>query len=425
MARKLKKEMSEQRKMASIKQWAIYLKMDPEETSRVLTEKYGPYAYDVMENAMMRPSVLMKCVGEKAGSSKEAVQYFIKNIVSDEVLAKGVNAPVEKVRLNITKYRLENPLPEETPEQKEIRERQEQFNKHFNEEKKGDESTELTVDPAKVDISQMTLEDYVKYCDPEDKPAKDYNDLVEKAYEDFGKGEGVIQKLYLDSKGYPTIGNGHLVLHPDYLKNSNSLKSAKLSYMNIPLMGANGKPLTLEQKSVQFSQIVDAYKKGNFRTSGGCPNYVLSPQTGRLNESGVKAIFKQDFKNIYNRTKEVVPNIDKMPLPVQMAVLHCTFAYGNARRLRTVDVNNPAELVDRVKELRGKRCSRGERSTIKNANDSIQNAQDGYKYAKIKYAELQKLLNEDVELIAPQKTNSEKLKELTFQKIVSGDSRLV
>ena len=193
---------------------------------------------------------------------------------------------------------------------------------------------EKAVDPTKADISQMTLDDYAKYCRPEDKPAANYDELVDKAYEDFGKGEGVIPCLYLDAKGYPTMGNGHLVLHPDVLDDPKRLAAYRDMYVNTPLIGAGGKPLNAEQKRVQFSQIERAMRNNSFKTSGGCPNKVLIPMTGKLNEAGIKHIFKQDFKYAYNTTKKVVPNLDKMPLPVQLAALHTTFAFGNANRLK-------------------------------------------------------------------------------------------
>ncbi len=151
-------------------------------------------------------------------------------------------------------------------------------------------------------------------------------------------------------------------------------------YVNTPLIGAGGKPLNAEQKRVQFSQIERAMRNNSFKTSGGCPNKVLIPMTGKLNEAGIKHIFKQDFKYAYNTTKKVVPNLDKMPLPVQLAALHTTFAFGNANRLKKVDVNSPAAVMERVDELRNRKgTSIGELNTIKYANDSIKVAQDNFR----------------------------------------------
>lgn len=380
MVKSVREEISNDAKNARIAQWALTLNMDPERTSAVLTDKYGPYAYDIMESAMTRPSALMGQVGGDASDSKEAAEYFIKHIVSHENLANAFGTDAQTIAANIAAYQAEHPQAEETPEQIEIRERQERFNQHFNEEmNRRNNEAEVTVDPAQIDISQMTLDDYATYCNPEDRPAANYDDLVEKAYEDFGKGEGIVKGLYLDSLGYPTIGNGHLVLHPDYLRDPNRLAAARNAYIDIPLIGADGRPLSKEQKRLQFTQITLAMKNNSFRTSGGCPNYVLSPATGKLNDDGTKYIFKQDFKYAYNQTKRVVANIDKMPLPVQLATLHCTFAYGNARRLAKADVNNPASVMAQVDKLRNRKgTSFGERATIRLGNDSIQAAQNNY-----------------------------------------------
>lgn len=377
----IKKQLSDDAKIARVETWALRLEMDPKDTSAVLTEKYGPYAYDIMNAAMMKPSVLMSRVGGKANNSKEAVDYFVKHHISSEELAKAIGADAKMVEAGIAAYREANPKAEETAEQKEIRERQEQFNSHFNDEmNRNREVKEKTVDPEKVDISRMTLEDYAKYCRPEDKPAANYEELKEKAYDDFGKGEGFVKDLYLDHKGYPTMGNGHLVLHPNVLDNPARLNVYREMYVNTPLMGTNGKPLTEVQKKVQFSQIEHAMRTGSFKTSGGCPNRVISPVTGKLNEAGMKYLFKQDFQYTYNTTKKVVPNIDKMPLPVQLAALHSTFAFGNAEKLKKVDVNSPVEIMEQVDKLRNRKgTSAGERQSIKEAIDSLKIAQDNYR----------------------------------------------
>lgn len=62
MSRNVKKALTEDAKIARIETWATSLGLDPKETSTVLIEKYGPYAYDIMYAAMMKPSVLMNAV---------------------------------------------------------------------------------------------------------------------------------------------------------------------------------------------------------------------------------------------------------------------------------------------------------------------------------------------------------------------------
>ncbi len=244
MRKNLKKQLSDDAKIARVETWALKLGLDPKDTSAALTEKYGPYAYDVMCAVMMKPVVAAKQAGGQVKNSKEAAAYFIKHHIPAEDLAKALGKNAQTMETEIAAYRAANPKPEETPEQKEIRERQEQFNSHFNDEmNRNRESAEKTVDPEKIDITRMTIDDYAKYCRPEDKPAADYDELAEKAFEDFGKGEGLVPNLYLDSKGLPTIGNGHLVLSREALGNPQQLRAYRDMYVRMPLMGANGKPL--------------------------------------------------------------------------------------------------------------------------------------------------------------------------------------
>lgn len=390
MTKNLKKQLSDDAKIARVEAWALRLGLDPKDTSAALTEKYGPYAYEVMSAVMMKPVAAVQQTGGQVKNSREAADYFIKHHIPTEDFAKAFGKDVQTMEAEIAAYREANPKAEETAEQKEMRERQEQFNSHFNDEmNRNREVAEKTVDPEKVDISRMTIDDYAKYCRPEDKPAANYEELVEKAYEDFGKGEGFIRGLYLDSKGLPTIGNGHLVLARDALNKPERLKAYRDMYVSTPLVGADGKPLTEAQKKVQFSQITLALKNGTFKTSGGCPNLVTSPATGKLNNAGMKHLFIQDFKYTYDVTKKAVPNIDKMPLPVQLAALHSTFAFGNANKLKKVDVNSPAELMEQVDKLRNRKgTSAGERETIKLGNDSIKVAQDNYRLELTRRSEM-------------------------------------
>ncbi len=65
---------------------------------------------------------------------------------------------------------------------------------------------------------------------------------------------------------------------------------------------------------------------------------------------------------------------------MQLAALHSTFAFGNANKLKKVDVNSPAELMEQVDKLRNRKgTSMGERKTIELGNDSIKVAQDNYR----------------------------------------------
>ncbi len=401
MAKKVKKELSEDAKVGQIEKWAVALGLDAKETSAVMTEKYGPYAHEIMQKAMMKPSVLMSEVGGKASGSKGAVDYMVKHILSDEELAKVVHKTPQQVQAEMAEYRVAHPIAEETIEQKEFRERQEKFNQHFNDEmERRSEGKAQVVDPSKVDITKMTLEDYAKYCDPKDKPAANYKALVDEAYKDFVKGEGEVSQLYLDPIGLPTIGVGHLVLSGKYIQKPEQVKNLQDRYASMPLVDANGKPLSQAQKIADFQKIKTAYQKRSLKTEKNLPHCVTNLPTGRLTKAGMRQVFEKDFKEKYDRTKKVVPNIDDMPLPVQLAVLHTAFACGNVDNFKSIDVNDPASLMAAVTKQRdNNQTSTGERQAINEANDTIRVAQNNYR--------------EDMELQEQRREERRKLREIT------------
>lgn len=374
MAKRIQKELSEDRKIASIEQWATSLKMDPKETSAILTEKYGPYAYDVMQMAMMKPSVLMSRVGASATNSKEAVEYMIKHILTPEELAKVIGKDAKTVQTELEAYHASHPRKEETQEERALREQQEEFNEQFNQ--RITEQGGKTVDPAKIDISKMTLDDYAKFCPPNEKPAKNFETLCDEAYIDFSKGEGKYNKIYLDCNGNPTIGVGHLIMPRNALGNASAEKAYRERFMSLPLKG-----LTPQQKEAQFNQILKCMKSGKAPSYGfqttkipGAGRNIKSPEFGQLDENGIREVFNQDFKHLYDKTKSVAKEIDQYPLSLQLAVIHMTFARGNANNLKTVDTSN-LNSVFRVVNTSRKNASHGEKVTITEAGDTIRTAE--------------------------------------------------
>ena len=107
MRKNLKKQLSDDAKIARVETWALKLGLDPKDTSAALTEKYGPYAYDVMCAVMMKPVVAAKQAGGQVKNSKEAAAYFrigenkLRKIISenkdaDFVLWNGTRSQIKR-----------------------------------------------------------------------------------------------------------------------------------------------------------------------------------------------------------------------------------------------------------------------------------------------------------------------------------------
>lgn len=192
-------------------------------------------------------------------------------------------------------------------------------------------------------------------------PAKDKATLTDAAYADFSQNgsEGKTHRIYLDIYGNPTLGVGHLIMPKNGLGNSVTVEAYRKKYMALDLQDANGRTLSREEKSSQFSSIVQAMRSGGFKTTGDCPNYVLYPALGKASENGVKQAFAQDYDYWYNRVKEKFPDFDKYPLSLQLSLTHCGFAGALKRVKNTGDF---VDIAQRVAKVRGtKACSSKER----------------------------------------------------------------
>lgn len=251
------------------------------------------------------------------------------------------------------------------------------------------------------DVNDMTLEDYNKYCLPEDRPAENFDELCDKSYDEFIQGEGKRNKIYLDYLGHPTIGIGHLIFNKNDLNNPKKMAAWKQSFISLPLVNQNGRALSTAEKANQFQTLENGVRNGRLITKpipGGGKEVA---GFGMLNEQGIKQVFKQDFRYHYNKTKEVVPELDQMLLGVQFSTIHGCFAIGNANWLKKANVNDPASIMKEVTRIRDRKgTSAGERNTIKETNDTIQTTKFLYRMNK----ELeQDLLVRDEKEIIPEK----------------------
>ena len=205
----------------------------------------------------------------------------------------------------------------------------------------------------KADANTIKNNIDASYC----LPAKDYTTLQDAAYQDFSQNgsEGKTHRIYLDSKGNPTVGVGHLIMPKKGLNNKKTEETYRQKYLKLDLRDSKGNPLSNEEKISQFNSILAAMKNKNFKTSGGCPNYINSPAVGKLSEAGVKQSFCSDYDYWYSRVKNKFPDLDNYPLSLQLSLTHCGFA-GALNK-----VKNKGEMVDIAKQVAkvrsGKHCS--------------------------------------------------------------------
>lgn len=192
-------------------------------------------------------------------------------------------------------------------------------------------------------------------------PAKDYSTLQDAAYQDFSQNgsEGKTHKIYLDVYGNPTVGVGHLIMPKKGLNNEKTEEAYRQKYIALDLCDENGNRLSAEEKSSQFSSILQSMKQKSFQTTGGCPNYVNYPSVGKLSEAGVQEAFKGDYDYWYNRVRNKFPDFDKYPLSLQLSLSHCGFAGALGKVKDTGDFVDVAKQVAKARS--GKACSSKEK----------------------------------------------------------------
>lgn len=348
-----------------------------------LIEKYNIYAYDMVISALLHPKWLKDKNGINFRYSNQAIHYFANHDMTIDEISKIINKPTSEIKNNLRQKEPQqtSPVITYTPVS----------------------STSVsfqTPTPNEL-IKQMTLEDYNKHCKPEDKPAPTYQALEDAAWNDFGKGEGLIEDLYLDHLGHATIGNGHLVLHKDHLYNEKKLAAYKKSYANLPLINKNGAYLSTEQKENQFEVLLNHMRQGTLKTKRipYAGSRIIFPEFGQLNEAGMRQVFSGDFKFHYNRVKYdpynkrvMFPNFEKFLLPVQLEILHTLYAGQiNALYKKTNGNNNNLALIHQaVADTRTPIASYGEKQTIKKAGLSLRHAEQSYVVLALqKYSEKQ------------------------------------
>lgn len=331
-----------------------------------LIQKYNVYAYDMVISALINPKQLKDKNGTNFTYSNQAIHYFALHDMTIDEIAKITNHPASEIKDN-------HPIPKTKAPYTPISSAPVSFQ---------------TPTPNEL-VKQMTLDDYRMHCKPEDKPAPTYQALEEAAWNDFGKGEGLIEDLYLDHLGHATIGNGHLVLHKDHLYDKKKLAAYKKSYIELPLINKKGKALSTEEKENQFEVLLTHMRQRTLKTKRipYAGSRIIFPEFGQLNEAGMRQVFNGDFKFHYSRVKYdpynkrvMFPNFEHFLLPVQLEILH-TLYVGQITALynRTKANNNNISLIHQaVDDTRTPIASYGEKQTIKKATQSLRHAERAY-----------------------------------------------
>ena len=216
--------------------------------------------------------------------------------------------------------------------------------------------TKATIKKDKAKTPCWLREQTVLYC----SPATNYTSLCDAAYRDFSQvgGEFKTNAVYLDRCGNPTIGVGHLIMPKGDLNNAKQEELWRKNFLEMDLCDKNDKKLSDKQKTAQFNAILKAMKSKTFKTTGGMPNYVKSPDLGTLTEPGIKKSFKKDYDYWYNCVKKKFPDFDKYPMSLQLSLTHCAFA-GDLGKIK--NTGNIANIAQQVLKVRNNKASPKER----------------------------------------------------------------
>lgn len=183
--------------------------------------------------------------------------------------------------------------------------------------------------------SEIPLEELGMYLSEDEKPAKDFEEFLDLAYEYFSKSEGVVAEPYLDYKGHPTVGIGHLIIHKADVNDRAVVRENRKKYQELDFVDATGKPLTKEQKGAEYDKIVAARRNGTIKTKKkGSALVIISPKLSKLSEKGCKEAFRKDLKYWYDYIIRQSYDFHKYPLSVQLSLVHAGFN-GRANILKS------------------------------------------------------------------------------------------
>jgi len=450
----VRRELSDEAKLARLRQWEKEFKLNSDDINKLI-EKYGPYAYDVVRLARAEPANVAKRINQPFRNSNNTIHYFAETEIDTATLAKAINKNEMKVEAGLAQYNISAKQTLENAEIKSVQMTADKQQKKF--EEKVDEHTATRSEPVRdskpeetntddltpedvLGVDDMTLDDYLKYYKPEDKPLTG-KALEDAAYKDFGKGEGISTRIYVEKKnyGHPTMGNGCLIIHKDLCKEPPSKEAVKkhgtvagwkTMFRNQKLTDANGNPLTSAQKDRIFEDLRAAVRNGTLRTQSiGGYNVVISPASAanvRISQTEIRKTFNTRFAANLKKVQTALGNGDvkkgaeifnKYPKNLQLSLVHTYYAGKPGTRITDaiqdgrIDPQNPQSVVDELRRIRSSksegnrnqmnRASEAEARTRRAANDTIQDAQRRYAemQAKLQQQKRQQNLDNNIRIV--------------------------
>lgn len=192
----------------------------------------------------------------------------------------------------------------------------------------------------------------VQYYPADQKPCRNYEELMDACLADFGHGEGAIETPYIDKDGHLTIGIGTLL----YNKRNGEAGLAVNGQSRFDMCG-----FTPEQRdaAIKATQLLNPREcnrlsKNEVRTitaREGNDEYhiqvqripdagtrVLSVQKNdeppimmpHINDDQYRRCFQETFRNYYDTAKQGCPQLHNLPRDLQLGVMHQVYARGNS-----------------------------------------------------------------------------------------------
>ena len=353
--RTTKTALSDEAKIAKVQQMAANPRfhLNAEHVNKLI-EKYGPYAYDIIQQARQEPYNLMPRVGGKGCPTSKAIAYFATTDIPAETLATGL-----KIRTAEAKEKLATTLaglsqdgsaqPEPTAQNRLAARADERMGSSHDgtaqarlevrvDERMADGHDGAAVLDAPVQANNgqqqpiakptqpllntpvsLTLDAYAAHYE-EGKGPLTGRALLDAAYDDFSNSEGFSKKLYVErpNYGHPTVGVGGLVVPRDLC--AKSLRKTKKRgesvspydqvygvpggwkdrFQKMELTDANGRKLTKTEKGQIFEDLRTAVRNNTLRTRDeNGYNVIVSPASAskvRSTSATLRKQFDANFK---------------------------------------------------------------------------------------------------------------------------------
>lgn len=112
--RKVAQAMTDEAKIASVRQRVAAVGLDEKEIVPKLLEKYGVLAYDFVRTAQLEPGRVSNRTGEKFLTTRKLIEHIANDEVSDTVLAKAINKQPTEIKAKALAYKVEKEAVEES-----------------------------------------------------------------------------------------------------------------------------------------------------------------------------------------------------------------------------------------------------------------------------------------------------------------------